>query len=132
MGVIKLSEVRPAPSEVVALYDKYRQQIAQVRDGASAKQLKDALKADCQTVARCVPSCEECVNEMYQYLMGGKQIGRAEGATIETKKAKQAKQEILKHSKDFSGTLNDIDCMKLTGLSRNTFYKYKKQLKENM
>lgn len=74
--ILSLSEVRSAPSEVVALYDKYRQQIAQVRGGASAKQLKDALKADCQTVARCVPSCEECVNEMYQYLMGCFEVGR--------------------------------------------------------
>lgn len=62
----------------------------------------------------------------------GKQIGRAEGSIIETKKAKQAKQEIMKHSKDFNGSLNDIDCMKLTGLSRNTYYKYKRQLKENI
>ena len=62
----------------------------------------------------------------------GKQIGRAEGKTVETKKAKEAKKEILKHSKDFHGSLNDIDCMKLTGLSRNTYYKYKRQLKENM
>lgn len=62
----------------------------------------------------------------------GKQIGRAEGSRIETKKAQQAKQEIMKHSKDFNGSLNDIDCMKLTGLSRNTYYKYKREIKENM
>lgn len=59
----------------------------------------------------------------------GKQIGRAEGTTIETKKAKQ---EIIKHSKDFIGSLNDIDCMRLVGLSRSTYYKYKKQIKKNM
>lgn len=62
----------------------------------------------------------------------GKQIGRAEGRRIETKKAQQAKQEIIKHSKDFKGSLNDIDCMKLTGLSRNTYYKYKREIKENI
>ena len=62
----------------------------------------------------------------------GKQIGRAEGSTVETNKARDAKKEILKHSKDFNGSLNDIDCMKLVGVSRNSYYKYKKQLKENM
>ena len=62
----------------------------------------------------------------------GKPVGRTEGSTIETKKAKQAKKEIMKHSKDFNGSLNDIDCMKLTGLSRNTYYKYKRQLKKSM
>jgi ACT domain-containing protein len=36
----------------------------------------------------------------------------------------------LKHSKDFNGTLADADVMKLTGLARNTYYKYKKELKE--
>ena len=37
---------------------------------------------------------------------------------------------IVKHSKDFNGTLADVDVMKLTGLSRNTYYKYKGELKE--
>ena len=62
--------------------------------------------------------------------LAGKQIGRSVGTTTETKKAKAAKATMLQHSKDFGGSLNDIDCMKLTGLSRNTYYKYKKQLKE--
>ena len=62
----------------------------------------------------------------------GLPVGRAEGSTIETKKAKQAKQEIMKHSKDFGGGLSDVECMKLTGLSRNTYYKYKRQIKEQL
>ena len=63
--------------------------------------------------------------------LNGKQIGRAEGKKVETKKSISSKKEILKHSADFNGTLNDIEVMKLTGLSRNTYYKYKKELKEN-
>lgn len=50
--------------------------------------------------------------------------------TLVTKKSKAAKEIIRKHSKDFNGSLNDVDVMKLTGLSRNTFYKYKRELKE--
>lgn len=59
----------------------------------------------------------------------GKQIGQRQGAKLNVKKAKPAKEIILKHSKDFNGSLNDAECMKLTGLSRNTYYKYKKELK---
>ena len=50
--------------------------------------------------------------------------------TLVTKKSKAAKEIIRKHSKDFNGSMNDVDVMKLTGLSRNTFYKYKRELKE--
>ena len=58
----------------------------------------------------------------------GKQVGRAKGATIETKKAIKAKEKIQKHSRDFNGNLSDVECMKLIGIARNTFYKYKKEL----
>lgn len=59
----------------------------------------------------------------------GKRVGTEKGATFVTKKSINAKKVIEKHSKDFSGTLSDADVMKLTGLSRNTYYKYKRQLK---
>ena len=62
--------------------------------------------------------------------LAGKQIGKSKGDTWETKKSKEVKQIILKHSKDFNGTLADADVMTLTGLARNTYYKYKKELKE--
>ena len=62
--------------------------------------------------------------------LNGKQIGQKPGVKLTTKKSIAAKKEILKHSKDFSGTLSDMDIMKLIGLSRNTYYKYKKELKQ--
>lgn len=60
----------------------------------------------------------------------GKQIGQRQGAKLNVKKAAAAKEAILKHSKDFGGTLDDADCLKLAGCSRNSFYKYKRELKE--
>ena len=39
------------------------------------------------------------------------------------------KESILKYSKDFNGSLDDTEVMKLSGLSRNTYYKYKKELR---
>lgn len=62
--------------------------------------------------------------------LNGKQIGQPKGAKLTTKKSLAAKEVILKHSKDFNGTLSDDDCIKLAGISRNSFYKYKKEIKE--
>ena len=62
--------------------------------------------------------------------LAGKQIGRATGTKIETKKAKATKEIILKHSRDFDGNLNDIECMKLAGVTKKTYYNYKKELRE--
>lgn len=59
----------------------------------------------------------------------GKQVGRAKGATVETKKALDAKRIILRHSRDFGGSLSDAEVQKLAGISRNSFYKYKSELK---
>lgn len=62
--------------------------------------------------------------------LNGKQIGIAQGTKLTTKKSIIAKEIIQKHSKDFCGTLDDTEVMKLTELSRNTYYKYKRELKE--
>ena len=62
--------------------------------------------------------------------LNGKQIGLAKETKLTTKKSIDSKAEILKHSKDFGGSLNDKDVLKLTGLSRNTYYKYKRELKQ--
>lgn len=63
--------------------------------------------------------------------LNGKQIGQKPGAKITTKKSIVAKEVILKHSKDFGGSLSDAEVMKLANLSRNTYYKYKAELKQN-
>lgn len=64
--------------------------------------------------------------------LNGKHIGGVPGKKLTTKKSIEKKMEIQKHSIDFGGTLNDVDCMKLTGLSRNTYYKYKRELKAEL
>ena len=62
--------------------------------------------------------------------LAGKQIGKSKGDSWENKKSKEVKQIILKHSKDFNGTLADVDVMKLAGVARKTYNKYKKELRE--
>ena len=60
----------------------------------------------------------------------GKQVGRASGTKVETKKAKACKQRIIELSKEFNGTNTDTEVMKILGLARNTYYKYKREIKE--
>ena len=42
------------------------------------------------------------------------------------------KEQIKKYSRDFDGTLTDADCIKLIGIARNTYYKYKRELREEL
>lgn len=61
----------------------------------------------------------------------GKMPGRRPDVKVVTKKSVEAKALILKHSQDFNGTLCDLDVIRLTRLSRNTYYKYKRELRED-
>ncbi len=61
--------------------------------------------------------------------LNGKSIGRKKGVIIHTKKEIESKEKILNYSKNFNGNLSDLDCMKLLGISRTTYYNYKAQLR---
>ena len=80
--------------------------------------------------------------------LNGKQVGRSEGDKLNIKKSDPIKALIRQYSKDFDGTLNDMELLGVLNtktvkipskgkekeisahLSRNTLYKYKKELKE--
>lgn len=62
--------------------------------------------------------------------LNGKQIGQPKGAKLTTQKSIAAKQIIKKHAKDFGGSLSDPEVIKLAGISRNSYYKYKRELRE--
>ncbi|MEG0138327.1 MAG: recombinase family protein [Terrisporobacter sp.] len=64
--------------------------------------------------------------------LNGKQIGLTKGSKLTTKKSIHAKEQIQRYSKYFQGTLKDSDVMKLIGISRNSYYKYKKELVEEL
>ena len=61
----------------------------------------------------------------------GTHIGLSLGTTLTTKKSVECKTIIKKHSKDFGGNLDDSDVIKLCGCSRNSYYKYKKEVKKS-
>lgn len=60
----------------------------------------------------------------------GKQIGQRKGAVFTVKKAVYAKRKILEHNKTFGGSLTDKETQELAGISRNSLYLYKRELKE--
>ena len=62
----------------------------------------------------------------------GTKIGLAKGTTLMTKKSLECKAIIQKHSKDFGGSLEDPDVIKLCDCSRNSYYKYKREIKTNI
>ena len=59
----------------------------------------------------------------------GIKIGLSKGTILVTKKEIWCKEIIKKHAKEFGGSLSDIEVMKLCGCSENTYYKYKKIIK---
>ena len=54
--------------------------------------------------------------------------GRRTGSRIETRKAMSAKETILKHNKSFGASLSNEETWRLAGISKISFYKYKKEI----
>ena len=61
--------------------------------------------------------------------VSSKKTGPAKGTRYKSKKAASCKFIILKHSKTFGGSLDDEEVMRLCGCSRNSYYKYKAEIR---
>ena len=62
----------------------------------------------------------------------GKQIGQRPGNKLNVKKAAGAKRTIKKHCSEFGGNLTDAETMALAHVSKPTFYKYKREIREEL
>ena len=62
----------------------------------------------------------------------GNKIGLTKGTTLVTDKSVKCKEIIKKHALDFGGTLSDKEVLTLCKVSRNSYYKYKRELKTEM
>ena len=60
----------------------------------------------------------------------GKQIGRVPGRRYCTKIETEAKKIIRRNSKSFGWSNTNEEVIKIAGISRNTYYKYKRELTE--
>lgn len=90
---------------------------------------KDQIKLAFQQAEKELMDIRQRTKEgMKTAKINGKQIGLSKGTKLTTKKKIKASEIIERHSKDFGGTLNDAEVMRLAGISRNTYYRYKKDL----
>lgn len=62
----------------------------------------------------------------------GKTLGRPAGRTYVTKKAVESKKVMRQHCKEFGGSLTDAQCRKMLGISKESYYKYKRQIREDV
>lgn len=65
---------------------------------------------------------------MRESKLRGTQIGIKKGTRLTTKKSIDCKVIIKTHSKTFGGTLSDEETLKLCCCSRNSYYRYKREL----
>ncbi len=64
--------------------------------------------------------------------LNGKQIGRAKGAIVKTKKSEASKKKISRLSRAFGGDCSDKELIAMLGIDKNTYYKYKAEIREAM
>lgn len=64
--------------------------------------------------------------------INGKILGHKKHTPIITKQSISDKEIILKYSKDFNGSLPDVECRKLCKCCKQSYYKYKKELKKSL
>ena len=64
--------------------------------------------------------------------LNGNKVGIKKGTKLVTKKSIEMKEKIKELSKDFNGKLSDDEIMKKYKISRNAYYKYKKEIKDEV
>ena len=62
----------------------------------------------------------------------GKTIGRPAGSTYISTKERKMLPVIMRTSRDFNGQNSDAEVIAITGLSKNTYYKYKRLLRAKL
>lgn len=61
----------------------------------------------------------------------GVQIGVKKGTVFKNPKADSLKEKIKTYSKAFNGNMSDVQLIEKLGIPRTTYYKYKRELKQN-
>lgn len=62
--------------------------------------------------------------------LNGKQIGQKTGSKLVTKKSVEMKAKIVKMASAFEGNMSDKEVIETLKISRNTYYKYKREVLE--
>lgn len=113
--------------------DDFIQGIIDVLNKYTIALAKEQVKKAFEQAEKEVKDLQQRTREgMLTAKLNSKRIGTPKGTKLETKKSKIAKEQIKKYSKDFNGTLADIECIKLIGITKKTYYKYKKEIREEI
>lgn len=64
--------------------------------------------------------------------MNGKVLGRKPGTRITSAKERECKAKIRRYCHTFDGDVADCDMIRMLGINKNTYYKYKRELKEEL
>lgn len=64
--------------------------------------------------------------------MNGKVLGRKPGTRVNSAKERESKAKIRRYCRAFGGDVADCDLIRMLGINRNTYYKYKRELKEEV
>lgn len=92
---------------------------------------KEQIKLAFEQSEKEVKDLHDRVSEGMKVKGAGAKISQARtGKPVEVKKKQPSKDAIKRYSRDFDGSLKDGEVMKLVGLARNTYYRYKKELFE--
>ena len=83
-----------------------------------------------RAIARAISFVTRISQGIRESKNNGKKIGLSKGTTLITNKSIECKELIKKHAIEFGGMLNDSEVMTLCKVSRNSYYKYKRELKE--
>ena len=113
----------------VAVDDFFKGNIALINNFMMAlaeEQIKTAFEQSEKEVADLHSRISQGIREAKK---NGTKIGLQKGTTLTTKKSIRCKAIIKKHSRDFGCSLDDPDVIKLCGCSRNSYYKYKQEIK---
>lgn len=60
----------------------------------------------------------------------GNRVGLKKGTKLKTKKSVQMKEKIIAYSKEYNGDMDDKAVIERLGIARNSYYKYKRELRE--
>lgn len=104
--------------------------MAAVNKFMMAKVEADIFKAFEQSEKEVIDLHERTREGIETARLNGKQIGQVKGAKLTTKKSLEAKKMIKKYNIHFGGSLNNEETYRLIGISRNSFYKYMRELQE--
>lgn len=114
----------PVGSDIANIYIKATNEVMML---LAEKQIRLAFEQSEKEVSDLHQRTKEGIETARQK---GKQIGQKSGTWIISKKEKYAKDIICNNSKAFGGSLNDNECIKLAEVTKKTYYKYKKELRE--